>query len=414
MPVRAIVIVAALIVAGAAVWWVTKRDADRNTPGAEVGSTAGPVSFEELALPEGVGLPVGNHTATLLDDGRVLLVGGDDAAGGLFAHGAIYDSGVWKITPPIAHPRKLHSAVRLAGGVVMIAGGGDSGEQTDSVELYDPVANIWRAGAPMSAPRSGHTATLLGDGRVMVAGGLNNASGLLASTEIYDPRADTWRPGPPLDRARSGHVAVALSNGSVMVIGGMGRLSERRVVEAEATSPVTGETVAVIPDLDVTAKGAIADVEIYALAEPEWRPWPALSVPRTMAAVAVMAGDRVAVVNGATGSLGDMMAGVPAGFREVASLEIFDSSTQSWSASASPAYARTGHSATVLTDGRILVLGGIMGWNRHGTAEIYDPRDGAWADPVPVIHSVLDHTATPLPDGRILVVESKAWLVSVE
>ena len=414
MSVRVFVIVAVLIVAGVVVWWATTRDFEQSTTSREVASSPGSISFEEVPLPEGVGLPGANHTATLLDDGRVLLVGGDSSTDGLFAHGVIFDSGNWTVTPPIEHPRKLHSALRLGGDIVMIAGGGDSGEQIDSVELYDPVANTWRAGAPMGVPRAGHTATLLGDGRVMVAGGTNNRTGLLASTEIYDPLADTWRPGPPLNRLRSGHVAVALSDGSVMVIGGMSYLAERRVVEAEATSPVTDEPVAVIPDLDVTAEGAIGDVEIYTLAEAQWRPWPAMSVPRTMTAIAVMAGDRVAVIDGATGSLGDMLAGIPADFREIASIEIFDPSTQSWSSGAKPANTRTGHSATVLSDGRILVLGGITGWSRVTKAEIYDPRDGGWSDPIPLDLTVMDHTATPLRDGRILVVESNAWLLSVE
>ena len=91
-------------------------------------------------------------------------------------------------------PRAAHTATLLADGEVLVVGGRDGDEQAGSAlaatEVYDPGANLWRAARPLATPRTGHTATLLPDGRVLVVGGRtgNARSGqALNSAELYDP-----------------------------------------------------------------------------------------------------------------------------------------------------------------------------------------------------------------------------------
>jgi hypothetical protein len=129
-------------------------------------------------------------TATLLPDGRVLVVGAFTTSRRdvVPARGEVYDpaSGTWSATANLVTPRFKHSATRLADGAVLIAGGGDGVDTLPSAELFDPSVGTWTATTDMVTPRSGHRATLLADGRVLVFGG-NTDDGHGAGAEIYDP-----------------------------------------------------------------------------------------------------------------------------------------------------------------------------------------------------------------------------------
>ncbi|MFO0590796.1 MAG: hypothetical protein U0441_24850 [Polyangiaceae bacterium] len=69
------------------------------------------------------------------------------------------------------------------------------------------------------------------------------------------------------------------------------------------------------------------------------------------------------------------------------------------------AYARGGHSATLLRDGRVLVAGSsFFSQLGGGTAEIFDPKTRTWSAPIPMTKAHGNHAAALLPDGRVLLV----------
>ncbi len=187
-----------------------------------------------------------SHSATLLQNGKVLVAGGWST--GSLATCELYDpaTGLWERTGDLATPRFAHTATPLAigqsdgdrrpllsqyparqrrafrpgdrrlerekslpsvrerhtatllhSGKVLVVGGrrSDSGSNqfTSTALIYDPVADSWTSAGSLSTPRQKHTATLLPSGKVLVAGGESGA-GILASAEIYDPATGTWTP----------------------------------------------------------------------------------------------------------------------------------------------------------------------------------------------------------------------------
>jgi N-acetylneuraminic acid mutarotase len=174
------------------------------------------------------------HTATLLPSGKVLVAGGlvlPFPAPSL-ASTELYDPATnrWSPAAPMIESRTRHTATLLRDGRVLIVGGltvtlQDGGlfpSQLTSAEIYDPKADRWSPTAPTDEHRLGHTATLLPDGRVLVAGGQADSGTFLKSTEIYDAIQDRWISAAPMAAARFGHVATLLADGDVLVAGGLG------------------------------------------------------------------------------------------------------------------------------------------------------------------------------------------------
>jgi hypothetical protein len=164
------------------------------------------------------------HTATLLEDGRVLVTGGRIVHSLAMSDAELYDpaSGTWTVAASMASERFEHAAVRLAEGSVLVVGGQlalrDDGPSA-LAERYDPATDAWSAVDPMAVGRYRTTAIRLADGDVLVAGGTTPA-GPTNAAELYDPTTNAWTPTEPMAFARTGQAAALLENGWPLVIGG--------------------------------------------------------------------------------------------------------------------------------------------------------------------------------------------------
>jgi len=179
-----------------------------------------------------------SHTATLLPNGHVLIVGGDHSLGGDYqASAELYDpaSGNWTGTGSLTTARVNHTATLLSNGKVLVAGGRDlTFNPSTSAELYDPASGTWAATGSLTTARVYHTATLLSNGKVLVA------EGGVASAALYDPASGTWAAAGNLADLRYGHTATLLPNGNVLVAGGNGGNPAGSLVSAELYDSANG------------------------------------------------------------------------------------------------------------------------------------------------------------------------------
>jgi Kelch motif len=165
----------------------------------------------------------------LLPDGRVLVAGGNTTGGRSALNSAeIYDpsTGTWTPAPSLAVARFRHSATLLLDGRVLVVAGLNSSLQVlRSAELYDPATNTWTSTADLRNGRATFTATLLATGKVLVAGG---EGGPVKSSELFNPVSATWTFSGSLVTARSGHTANLLPDGEILIAGGYGEESLAR------------------------------------------------------------------------------------------------------------------------------------------------------------------------------------------
>jgi hypothetical protein len=299
------------------------------------------------------------HTATLLADGTVFVVGsGMDPDGGE----NIYNLGTCGYTQQSSVPAQ------------------------STAEIYSPAAASFTAAAPPAySSMGGQSATLLADGRVLLTGGIAppHGTGTYASAEIYDPATKTFTATGNMNVARANHVSALLSNGKVLVTGGAPNAS------AELYDPKSGVFTAIAS--------------------------PPLAANRFYGTATVLANGQVLIAGGcdcvyvpATGGVTDALL----------SAEIYDPVANSFSATGSLQSGHMNHTATLLPNGSVLIVGGLssVAENISGafpqiavgtvsaTAEIYAPasRQFTTTASAPKLPRAF-HAATLLANGAVLI-----------
>jgi hypothetical protein len=169
-----------------------------------------------------------NHTATLLNNGQVLVAGGRGADGAALGSAELFNpaTGVFSSTGAMNSARSGHTATLLANGMVLMAGGANS-KGLDTAEIYDPAAkNFTTVVGIMTVTRVNHTATLFltgpDSGKVLLAGGFDDSTGNARDTaELFDPTSKSFAATTNMISAHADHTAILLNDGTVLLAGGM-------------------------------------------------------------------------------------------------------------------------------------------------------------------------------------------------
>jgi N-acetylneuraminic acid mutarotase len=230
----------------------------------------------------------------------------------------------------------------------------------------------WSPAAPMTTGRAQHTATLLRTGRVLVTGGVDARGVTSATAELFDPSVNRWSEAAPMSEPRTQHAATLLNDGRVLVVGGFhGRdLDGETVPTAEIYDPRTNRWMAAAP---MTRRRAGHSATLL----PDGR-------------VLVLGGIDITMDPHWTTTYPDQG-------------ELYDPMTDRWSETAPGMGGRQGHTATLLLDGRVLLMGGQGDQGLQQGATLYDPTQNSWVAAAPPVVLRRSHSATALPDGRVLI-----------
>lgn len=190
--------------------------------------------------------PRWDYLASVLVNGKVLIAGGFGGTGfsNQLATAEIYDPGTGTFSPTngqMTVARNSATATLLNNGEVLIAGGGTPAGLGSTAELYDPGTGTFSATGSMAVARDEHTATLLPNGKVLVAGGAEPLTGQtnVPDAEIYDPATGTFSPAGGMTTPRYSHTATLLANGAVLLVGGSVVSGGGSLATAEIFDPAT-------------------------------------------------------------------------------------------------------------------------------------------------------------------------------
>jgi hypothetical protein len=312
-----------------------------------------------------------SFTATVLQSGKVLMVGGSVYGESLpIGTCELYDpvSGTFSETGSLIVPRIVHTATLLSNGTVLVVGGLASDGQGDLTEtavaeLYNPSLGTFSQTGSLRYARALHTATLLGSGQVLIAGG-EGVGSEPAQAELYSTITNSFSTSGSLNTPRDQHTATLLNDGTVLIAGGEAGIEGPDVAVAELYSSTAG-TFATTGSMNA----------------------PGIGSPATL-----LNSGKVVIAGGGYGLTGSL-----------ARTETYDPVAKLFTLGPSLAAARQAFTATLLGNGEVLFAGGYGNNNALlATGELYNPSSGTISLAGNLNVARLGHVAAPLNNGMVL------------
>ena len=374
-------------------------------------------------------------------------LGGVDFSVQPLTAGAATLENTWQMTGSMVYQRHNHTMTILKDGRVLVTGGV---KDTDSYpratcEIYDPATRTWKLTGKMNYEHSDHTATLLEDGKVLVVGG-GNLAFVQSIAELYDPVTETWTTTGSMGTRQSNHTATRLRNGKVLVAGYGTEIYDPKTgtwsssnhnyrtsdffhsadngimfARSQHTTtlvphPEWRDDVIILIGGNVDRNGQTIELNYYAMVDIPQMVYSGdfygidTKCSRRNHTATLMPDGSILVVGGASGKLGtSTLSSVDSAKEYVGSSE---NSQWSWHIMPSMTYDRSHHTATLLPNGQVLVAGGFSGVDQRASAELYDTVANKWVTTDYMKYARERHTTALLQDGRVLVAGGKAGTAS--
>ena len=365
----------------------------------------------------------------------ILLFGGVAPDGKTFFGAQFYDlvsKAVFPLAPQLPE-RFFSTATLLNTGNILIAGGtlgyvGASAGLTATAELFNPGSLTFSYTGTLTTARAEHTATLLPDGKVLIVGGID-ANGSLASAELYDPSTGKFSSAGSLQTPRFDHYASLISSpdkpAQVVVYGGFNNTAPVLEWELwdEAQNRFIGNGTMLLSALAIPQPVLFADgvldlvggsdgtqflkqEQLLTLNGPSFQLGDELQVPRAVHTLTALPDGAGLLVTGGFTSITDPTPAASAEIRDADGWHLLSGTATCPGNPGCMTAARAGHTATLLPDGTVFLVGGnTVGFEQSGPdTEFYDPTSKTFTSGPP-IGARISHTAT-------LVVTTATTLIS--
>jgi hypothetical protein len=296
-----------------------------------------------------------------------------------------------------------HTATLLQNGQVLIVGGESQNSTLQTAEIYDPVTKTFSGTGSLNVPRLFHVATLLPDGTVLVVGGEHDLGDIGSvnslGAEIYDPSTGSFTLIAP-DVTFAVSSATLLSSGKVLLM----EIPQNQIYDPASqtftnnsadTYPTNsdGETVTAFDDGTALIAGGggfsgfLANAEIYNSANGVYTAVSNLLVPRAFHTATLLKSGKVLIAGGLS----------------LVTTESYDRTAKTFSPNASMALARQQPTANLLGNGSVLIVGGDSNSQGTTTAELYNPVGQGFTGAGALIFPRGGSTSTLLNDGTVLI-----------
>lgn len=312
------------------------------------------------------------------------------------------------------------------------APGGNGMSTGWSTRMATFTLNPFGATGSLGTPRFLPAVTLLPSGKVLVAGGSNSTGAFnnaISTAELYDPATGSFTATGSMTTPRAEPQGILLPNGKVLVAGGYDT-SGGVLASAELYDPVTGTFTAIgsmtvkrvafaatlLPNGKVLIAGGsssgvpsgnLASAELYDLTTGTFTATGSMTTSRTTYTAALLPNGKVLIAGGQSSTIGVMLA----------SAELYDPSTGAFSVTGSMTTPRFAYTETLLPNGKVLIAGGTTNGDNTGTlasAELYDPTSGAFALTGSLNTGRFISSSAPLlPNGNVFITGGRDSMANI-
>jgi hypothetical protein len=254
----------------------------------------------------------------------------------------------------------------------------------------------WVTADSMQTKKYDHAAIQLDNGNILVTGGFTSEDGIASrQSEVFDVKTRKWGSFSPMNKGRAIHSLIKLLDGSILAIGGFGELtceildqnySVWKYTDSIKTKRFYGQCITLMQDGNVLLTGGTCfilavnrdtvwkECEMYTPAKNEWSAVKDLNIERCYHTATLLKDGRILVIGGYNPKQGSLN-----------SCESYDPQTKEWNFTAPMKYPRSKHSATLLSNGKVVVIGG-----GEKTSELYDPIKNEWT-PLGLVNLATGH-----------------------